>query len=452
MPLIALPNELLIEISSYLHPLHHSALIRTNRRLYSTLSDALTKSLCQPSSEITDNGSSKWARKALYSALRLRDAKTVQKLVTQGVAKVVGKPMEVRDMSGSTGRTRALLSDAIVTLESTEAIKLLLECGVAADTKEFVSGWTPLFRAIQLEKPDMVRLFLNRKDVDVNSKDHLSFTPLHKAASCHGAEVIYALLEDPRVEVNEAFTSGRGPALHRPISSLNIGIMMALLERKDIDVNIPDYLGRTPLLYAICKGFDKGVEALLERPDVKLDSLAHNGMSVLHSAAITPSSADILRLLLAQEEGRLPPFNLRETEYGHTPLHDAVFFRSVDMTHCLLADSRFDANVLDHSGATPLYLAVERGFEDLVRALLESGKVDVNAFGSGIKSPIYRAAAKGRGVILKMLLDHPGSDLGKAIAGTDFEDPSACESTLPDISRNILMERLSRKEPRASES
>ena len=106
--------------------------------------------------------------------------------------------------------------------------------------------------------------------------------------------------------------------------------------------------------------------------------------------------------------------------------------------HILLADSRVNTSVLHGASVTPLYRAIEAGLDNVVVALLESGKVNVNASVSAHVSPIYPAAAMGHETLLRILLDHPGSDLVREIGGTDIEDPSACEHTLPDVSRNKL--------------
>lgn len=123
---------------------------------------------------------------------------------------------------------------------------------------------------------------------------------------------------------------------------------------------------------------------------------------------------------------------------GYTPLHLAVISGRLDVVHILLADPRVNTSVLHGASVTPLYRAIEAELDNVVVALLESGKVNVNASVSAHVSPIYPAAAMGHETLLRILLDHPGSDLVREIGGTDIEDPSACEYTFPDASRNKM--------------
>jgi len=133
----------------------------------------------------------------------------------------------------------------------------------SADLKD-EDGRTPLSWAAEEGHEGVVRLLLERDDVDVNSKDERDRTPLSWAAA-EGQE----------------------------------GVVRLLLEREDVEADSKDVVGDTPLSDAAARGREGVVRQLLERKDVNLDSSSPYGRTPL-SRALAHSHEVVVRMLLAK--------------------------------------------------------------------------------------------------------------------------------------------------------
>ena len=88
-------------------------------------------------------------------------------------------------------------------------VKLLVERDdIEADSKDSY-GWTPLSRAAQQGHETVVKLLVERDDVEADSKDFTGQTPLSEAAE-HGHEaVVQQLLEKwADLDVNSKSSTG----------------------------------------------------------------------------------------------------------------------------------------------------------------------------------------------------------------------------------------------------
>ena len=157
------------------------------------------------------------------------------------------------------------------------------------------SNRTPLSWAADYGHASIVQMLIERKDVDINSKDKYGWTPLSLAAM-NGHEVVVRLLigrGDVNVNVKDDY--GWTPLFiavmngHEPVARL-------LIERKDVDVNIQDNDRRTPLLLASEKGYKAVVRLLIERGDVDVN-VEDNRLQTPLSIAAKNGYEAIVRLL-----------------------------------------------------------------------------------------------------------------------------------------------------------
>lgn len=96
----------------------------------------------------------------------------------------------------------------------------------------------------------LVRMLLEREQVEVNCKDIYNWTPLSYAAEHGHAEVVRMLLEREEVDVNCKDIYNRTP-LSRAAWNRNVEVAKLLLEREEKEVNCRDIgYGRTPLWWA----------------------------------------------------------------------------------------------------------------------------------------------------------------------------------------------------------
>ncbi|KAF8455621.1 ankyrin repeat-containing domain protein [Kalaharituber pfeilii] len=132
--------------------------------------------------------------------------------------------------------------------------------------KEEYDG-TPLWGAASNGHEAIVRLLLERADVDVNMIGRYNETPLSGAAF-HGHEaIVRLLLERADVDVNmrgEYGSDGETPSMGATLNG-HEAIVRLLLERPDLDINFPDEFGETPLSIAIDQQYLPIIKLLRDR-------------------------------------------------------------------------------------------------------------------------------------------------------------------------------------------
>ncbi|KAG0639251.1 ankyrin repeat-containing domain protein [Tuber brumale] len=111
---------------------------------------------------------------------------------------------------------------------------------------------------------------VNSKTVEGTNPDMVyrpGRTPLSWAAGCGHEEVVKLLLERNDVDPNMADEEGRTP-LSWSAQNGCYGVVKLLLKRRDVDPNIPDIFGWTPFSFALVCGELGVVDLLLDREDV----------------------------------------------------------------------------------------------------------------------------------------------------------------------------------------
>jgi ankyrin repeat protein len=254
---------------------------------------------------------------------------------------------------------------------------------------------TPLSLAAENGHEAIVKLLLERPDIEVNSKDG-DRTPLSLAAENRHEAIVKLLLERPDIEVNSKDPYGRTPLLYA-VRNGHEAIVKLLLERPDIEVNSKDPYGWTPLLYAAKNGHEAIVKLLLERPDIEVNSKDGDWTPLLYAAENGHEA--IVKLLLER-----PDIEVNSKDpYGWTPLLYAVRNGHEAIVKLLL--ERPDIEVNSKDGWTPLLLAARNGHEAIVKLLLERPDVEVNSKDGW--TTLWLAARNGHEAIVKLLLERP---------------------------------------------
>jgi len=180
------------------------------------------------------------------------------------------------------------------------AIGLLKDVeGCGAD---MVDGWgrTPLMWAAESGHEGIVKLLLDRKEVNPDSRDNSDQTPLWRAAF-GGHEGIVKLLLD-RKDVNP---DSRDQNDLTPLSGAAFGehegIVKLLLDRKEVNPDSRNKWEQTPLWRAAERGHERIVKLLLDRKEVNPDSKDEDGNTPLSSAA-SGGHEGIVKLLLDRKE------------------------------------------------------------------------------------------------------------------------------------------------------
>jgi hypothetical protein len=195
-----------------------------------------------------------------------------------------------------------------------------------------------LFIAAMIGDADRVRKLL-RKGANVNARDYIGCTPLHRAAFWGHAKVAELLLERG-ADVNARNEGGRTPGL--------ADVVRLLLEH-GADVNARDKNGKTPLHHAASRGHADVAELLLDH-GADVNARDKDGQTPLHVAA----AEKVFESFAA----------------------DAEFAR-------LLLERGADPSIRDRGGRTPLDAAREKGHVEVARVIEEY----VQRRGGGVEAP-----------------------------------------------------------------
>lgn len=201
---------------------------------------------------------------------------------------------------------------------------------------------------------------------DILKKQSRGYTPLMRAIQSGKTEIVAFLLEkgaDPNQE------SYNNTPLAAAFNYGSQGVAIAdLLLKKGAKIESLDSEGYTPLLRAVYSGSKDRVEYLLGKgADIKATD--RRGRGILDIAFVN-SNPEILKLLLEKAD-----IKTRDGE-GRTPLHSAVLRNLREPVAQLIAKGA-DINTQDLSGETPLHLAA-RTPSSLIKTLLDVGaKTDI---------------------------------------------------------------------------
>ncbi|KAN0069067.1 Ankyrin repeat-containing domain protein [Elaphomyces granulatus] len=273
---------------------------------------------------------------------------------------------------------------------------------------------TGLMRACEIGDPDIVKLYLDRKGIDLNRRDHRGCTALDKAIASYyitrgRLEVIKLLLGQDNIDLNHrdnTITLGRTP-LHRACIYGNLLAVDLLLKKKDIiDPNARDNSGATPLTYA-CFG--------------QCRQQQHLGSPLpgcyRHALNIAVGDGNVLHLvkLLLEVNGidvngvGILPWPIPDKN----PLFLAVNEGHGAIVKLLLDVVDIDPNIIDpYSANSALHLACQRGDTTIINLLLAKDSIDINLCDEIGDTPLMRAARyKSDMDIVKLYLDRDGIDL-----------------------------------------
>ena len=151
-----------------------------------------------------------------------------------------------------------------------EVVAALIEMGCYDLNEGDWSGCTALSLAAEKGHEGVVKILLEREEVNPDKSDNDGRTPLSYAA-VHGREgVVGVLLERQEVNPNKPNNYGQTPLI-RAAGAGNEGVVKILLEREEVNPDKPDNDGLTPLRMATLFGH-KNVIAQLQSHEVSTDS------------------------------------------------------------------------------------------------------------------------------------------------------------------------------------
>ncbi|KAG0634846.1 ankyrin repeat-containing domain protein [Tuber brumale] len=235
MPFLALPNEIVLQISKFQSPPDLNNLLKTSRRFAALLKPELINAACCAAH-------SSYGKRAIHQAASLRNSDMVKQILAKGLQE----------------HQKAILHDEASVGPNYAAMSTLLNCGIDPDGRN-EEGRTALACAAAAGKGGAVELLL-RNRVMIDSDDSDGRTALGIAAKV-GSDRIVSLLLEAGADVDWVDKGGLTPLL--VASGEGHDRIVRRLLYNHANINWADHGGRTSLHIAAAFGHEGVVKVLL---------------------------------------------------------------------------------------------------------------------------------------------------------------------------------------------
>lgn len=279
-----------------------------------------------------------------------------------------------------------------------DIVKFLLDQGVAPYLEE--AEEQPFFVAAFLGRLEMIRAMI-LKIKDINCRDILRQTALHKVAKSKNVEIAQILL-DHGADANVLDMQGDTPLLSA-VRQKSLSLVQCLLPKTDL-VHV-----EKALKYAQESGL-KDVEDFIINNDVRLNKEPPKEIKPVQLTileAVKMGDIEAVRQLLLQKE------NLAAIdENDRTPLHVALKLKNSPQIQKeiveLLIKNGVDANVKDINTFTALHSAARKGNLEIVKLLVEATQ-DIDIKDGLGQTALHLAVEKGHVDVVKYLAEKGAS-------------------------------------------
>ncbi len=184
---------------------------------------------------------------------------------------------------------------------------------------EFISGFSPLYHAINNENIQLIKLLIeNNADVDfkVYGPYSTGIPPLYYAIRKHNLDIV-KLLVDNGANV-DFIDKNMETYLHYAARQKNTDIIDYLVE-KGLDINKRDKYGRTPLNDSLYANNINMANYLIDEYQLDINEISFSGRNLFHYAAVYNETNEVLPFLLSKGVD----INAKDDK-GFTPIMYAV--------------------------------------------------------------------------------------------------------------------------------
>ena len=175
---------------------------------------------------------------------------------------------------------------------------------------------------------EIVRMMLEKPEIDVNLQDKDGWTAIMRASRWGYTEIVKLLLERPEIEINLQTSSG-STALMMASYSGHIEIVQLLLERPENDINLQTKRGETALIWASYYGYTEVVKLLLERPEIDVNLQDKDGSTaltcILKSDKTMREKIGVIELLLSDNRVDVEDILINEELIKNSKIRKVIF-------------------------------------------------------------------------------------------------------------------------------
>ena len=216
----------------------------------------------------------------------------------------------------------------------------------------------PLIEACRTNNFELVKLYINDKNINVTSVDKYNYSALFYSVYNNNVEILSELLNHEDIDINCVNMDGDTP-LHCSIENNNEKLVKFLLQDNRIDVNKKNKYNDEPILTGLYCNNNEIIELLLNHPSINLIDMKKN---LLHYAIIF-NNDKIFNSLLKRLD-----INYKDDE-GNSLLHLAAKYDNIKILKLLL-NHGMDVNEVNCNDETPLFVAIKNDscevFDNLV--------------------------------------------------------------------------------------
>jgi ankyrin repeat protein len=258
-----------------------------------------------------------------------------------------------------------------------------------------------LVSLLQLQSLEILRLALNRHDLDINEKDHNGRTVIWWLLRATHDEydtefqldAMQLIVQHPDCDINAVDLGGRTYIMRLLDVRIQETKLLGLLLENRADVNYMDEDGETAMFHAVTTRYSLEITSLLIRHGADLARKNRWGQGLSHRlVADIEDLQDLQYLDLLLKH--MPALIDTQDDRGRTSLHLALVFGKIEIAKELLSRAA-NVRLLDNSGRAPFDVACQYGRTTTLSRLVPVGiykpKTNPKAEQSGIASQTPRS-------------------------------------------------------------
>lgn len=285
-----------------------------------------------------------------------------------------------------------------------------------------------LIYACQFNSLDILRLYIDKLDFDINAYDQNGKQCIHYAVLNGSIEMIQLLL-DHGANINSATQIDERTPLMLASVINKPDVVKYVLSIEDVDPSLESKFGDNALLLASAPGFIDTIKLLIESNKIDINHQNINGATALHNAVIN-NKIDAIKYLLQQ-----PDINAEIQDSGKmTPLFRALFLQNKEVMLILrdhIKDLK-DSSIIEKNSL--VHIATEMNSPEFLEFLINDWKLDVNAEGcTNDRTPLCLAILNSYCKSLEFLLSVPGRSIGKIKPISNYRG-----NRFPEIKKNVI--------------